>query len=519
MDIVGEKNLRHMWDELAHIYAEKKALIFEDYYGNTSEFTYTELNAKINQAANLFLSLGVHKGDKVAVQLYNCPEFLMCWFGLAKIGAVLVPINTQYIHDECEYIVKKSGATMVVTEEDFLTTYQQFQLKSDNPVKQVLIARTEKQNIADVANFGELLKKQSTQLDQIIPLNSEDTAEILFTSGTTSRPKGAVLTHCNFLFAGHFTAWQGSFRTDDRYLTMMPNFHVDFQCNASMPIFTVGGTFIVLEKYSARKYWSQICNYRATVTQFVPLVVRTLMLQPQMAWEKNHCVREVMFGLSLSDQEKTQFEERFAVRLLNSYGMTETLVGSITDCPGEKRHWPAVGRAGFAYEAKIIDDDGNEVPPHVVGEIYLKGVPGRTIFKEYYNNPQATAKTLNAEGWMHTGDNGYRDETGLFYFVDRDVNMIKRSGENISSTEIENILACHPKIAEASVIGVPDPIRDEAVKAFVIFKEGLSATVEEILDYCSERMAKFKVPSYIEITTSFPRTCTGKVQKKDLRNM
>lgn len=375
-----------------------------------------------------------------------------------------------------------------------------------------MLARSEKQ-IPGTINFWDSKEKQPKELNELRPLSSDDVVEILFTSGTTSKPKGVVITHCNMLYAGIFTAWQLSMRHEDRFLTIMPAFHVDFQLDAFMPILTVGGTMIVVEKYSARRFWKQVCDYKATITECIPMMARTLMLQPQQEWEKDHSVREVYFYLALTKKEKNAFEERFNVRLLNSYGLTESLVGVIGAPPNGERNWPSIGKPGLSYEAKIIDEEGNELPPNMIGEIYIKGIPGRTLMKEYYHDPEATAKALKPGGWLYTGDKGYVDESGWFYFVDRKVNMIKRAGENISTTEIENILMCHPKIEEAAVIGVPDPIRDQAVKAFIIFKDGEELSMEEILDYCKGRLATFKVPSFIETRTSFPRTCTYKIQK------
>nr|WP_295970111.1 crotonobetaine/carnitine-CoA ligase [uncultured Bacillus sp.] len=513
MDIVGNKTLRDMWDELAQIHNQKTALIFEDFQGRMSEFTYSELNEEINKTANLFLDLGIKKGERVAVQLHGSPEFLMCWFGLAKIGAVLVPINTQYKEEEMGYILDKCGVTHVVIEEQFLPIYENRKASSEMDLHSIIIARSAKK-IPGTLNFADMRKSQPGELKEIRPLSSDDTAEILFTSGTTSNPKGAVLTHCNIIFSGIFGAWEGALTKNDRFLTVYPPFHVDFQLNAVVPAFTVGATMIIVEKYHASTYWKQICDYKVTFTHCIPMIVRTLLLQPQQEWEKNHCIRDIFFCLSLTDKEKADFEERFAVKLLNCYGSTETLVGVITDFPFDERKWPSVGKAGLSYEAKIVDSEGNELPPNSIGEICIKGVPGRTLFKEYYNDPEATAKTLKPGGWMYTGDKGYADEAGWFYFVDRKVNMIKRSGENISATEIEKILMDHPKIAEAAVIGVPDPVRDQAVKAFILLKEGEELSTEEILSYSQSRMAEFKVPSFIEIITSFPRTCTGKVQKK-----
>jgi crotonobetaine/carnitine-CoA ligase len=351
-------------------------------------------------------------------------------------------------------------------------------------------------------------------LTKTVTISSDDIAEILFTSGTTSRPKGVEITHCNLQHAGYFTAWQTCLRSDDVYLTMMPSFHIDFQCNAAMAAFTVGAKLVMLEKYSARKFWKQICEYKATITHSMPMIVRTLMLQPVMPFEREHCLRDMLFFLHISDQEKQDFESRFNVQLFNSYGMTETLVGLIGDSPTEERHWPSIGRPGLGYEAKVTDEEGQELAPNVVGDLWVKGVPGRTILKGYYQDPKSTAEVLSPEGWLYTGDKAYVDDSGLFYFVDRKTNMIKRAGENISSTEIEKVLMSHPFIQDAAVIGVPDLIRDQAVKAFVIFNEGQSLTVEEILTYCTNNLARFKVPSFVEIKKSFPRTCTCKVQKK-----
>lgn len=519
MDIVGDKNLGHVWEDLAETFGAKTALVFEDTQGETAEFSYAELNDEINRAANLFLGLGIGKGDRVAVQLHNSPEFLFCWFGLAKIGAIMVPVNVHFLHGECAHILMKCAPKAMVIERPFLTRHKQLQSEYGISIPHMLVARENPEtDVQDAINFNTLLAKQSTTLDKQISVSCDDPAEIIFTSGTTSNPKGAVITHYNLCFAGRYTAWQVAIREDDRYLTMMPACHIDFQCTAAMPAFTAGATFIMLEKYSASKFWNQICLHRATLTECIPLMVRTLMLQPQQAWEKNHCLRDVLFYLTLSDEEKDAFIERFNVKLFTSYGMTETVVGIIGDRPGDERRWPSIGRSGFCYDVRIIDENGSELPAGVTGEIAIKGEPGKTIFKEYYQDPEATADTLTPDGWLKTGDKGYTDEDGFFYFVDRKINLIKRSGENIASTEIENLLVDHPHIMDAAVIGVPDPICDEAVKAYIIVKEDKQLTPDEILEYCSERIAKFKVPAIVEIRKSLPRTCSGKVRKGDLKN-
>ncbi len=326
-----------------------------------------------------------------------------------------------------------------------------------------------------------------------------------------------MITHYNLRFAGYYSAWQCALRDDDVYLTVMPAFHIDCQCTAAMAAFSAGATFVLVEKYSARAFWGQVQKYRATVTECIPMMIRTLMVQPPSVNDRQHHLREVMFYLNLSEQEKDAFCERFGVRLLTSYGMTETIVGIIGDRPGDKRRWPSIGRAGFCYEAEIRDDHNRPLPAGEIGEICIKGVPGKTIFKEYFLNPQATARVLEADGWLHTGDTGYRDEEGFFYFVDRRCNMIKRGGENVSCVELENIIAAHPKIQDIVVVGIKDSIRDEAIKAFVVLNEGEILSEEEFFNFCEQNMAKFKVPSYLEIRKDLPRNCSGKIIRKALK--
>ena len=217
------------------------------------------------------------------------------------------------------------------------------------------------------------------------------------------------------------------------------------------------------------------------------------------------------------DEEKERFEERFRVSLLNSYGMTETVSG-VTCAPltGEKR-WPSVGRAAPSYCIKIVDESGQELAPGQVGEICVHGVPGRSLVLGYYKDEEATARLLDPDGWLHSGDRGYLDEDGWLYFIGRSSDMIKRSGENVSSLEVECVLTSHSDIADAAVIGVPDPIRDQAVKAFVQLRPGSVLTKDEITEYCTPRLAKFKRPTIIEFVDDFPRTATGKIKKSHLR--
>lgn len=515
-DIVGNVTIRDWWEERAVTHAERTFLIYQDKEGETCEYTYRTFNEEIDRTANLFLERGIGKGENVAVQMHTSPEFMMCLFALAKIGAVLVPMNDQYLQEECEYVLEKCAIVAAVISEEFVDLYDA--IRADGYEFSKGLLRIASGRVSDGAessdDFTALKDVQPSKLREVRPLSSDDLVEILFTSGTTSRPKGVELTHANLVFSGIYGAWETALDEDDRLLSTMPACHSNFQLAALTPVLYVGATLVAIEKYSARKFWQQVRHFRATVTQCVAMMLRTLMLQPIDENEQDHCLREVLYFLPLTDEEKIAFEERFAARIMNTYGSTESLVWVLTDLPHGSRKWPSVGRVGLSYQVKIVDDEGNELPAGEVGEIVIKGEPGRTLMRGYHRDPEETAKAFDEHGWMHTGDKGSRDEEGWFYFFDRKTNLIKRAGENISTIELENILVAHPRIAEAAVIGVPDPIRDQAVKAFVLPVEGATITVQEVLDYCAEHMAAFKVPTYVEIRSDFPRTCSMKIEKK-----
>ncbi len=516
MDIIEQKNLGKFWESLAQRYNSKTALIFEDRNDNTVKFSYFEINEQINKTTNFFIKLGIKKADKVALHLYNCPELLFSWFALAKIGAIMVPINAHYLYKESSYIINKCQPKLVIIEEQFLEIYEQIKKEKKTSLQNIVIARKKNKDFHPYINFNDEIEKQSTIFNKNFKVTSSDTVEILFTSGTTALPKGVVVTHYNMLFAGHYTSWQAQINHEDIYLTVMPAWHIDFQCTAAMPTFSSGATLVLLEKYSARKFWNQICCYRATITECIPKIINTLLLQPKKVWEKNHCLREVFYYLPLATKYKNAFINRFGVKLLTSYGMTETIVGVIGDRPLDKRKWPSIGKVGFSYEIKIIEDN-KVLPENSIGEIYIKGIPGKTIFKEYYNDLKATKKVLNKDGWFKTGDLAYIDSEGYFYFVDRKSNIIKCSGENVSANEIEIFLSSHPKIMESAIIEIIDSIQCEQIKAFVVLKENETLTEEEIIDYCKKNLADFKIPRKIEICNSLPKTYLGKLKKNVLK--
>ncbi len=527
--IVGNDNLRSLWERLSRDRADHVFMEYQCKEGERRTFTYAEFDRYINRTANYFLSLGVKKGDNVAFQLYNSPECVSVAMALAKIGAVAVPINMANMVEECAFVYEKCGIDIVVAEPDCQPFYIEgvpedvewrnplpAKIEQVYPMPRVLVTHHHEGEplFGRAVDFDAEVARCSDVLEERCELSALDTAMIIFTSGTTSCPKGVELTHGNMLFGGYFGDWQCALTPDDRLLTTMPAFHSNFQTAALMPVLTAGATLIFIEKYSARRYWKQVREYRATSLQLTAMLARTMMLQPEAEGERDHQVRSVQYYLAITEEEKDAFEERFGLRLMNCYGSTESVCWVLTDLPYGERRWPSIGRAGLGYEVEIVDEDGRPVSAGEVGEIVVRGVPGVTLMKGYYREPAITERTIDAAGWMRTGDKGYRDDQGWFYFVDRKSNMIKRSGENISASEVEGVLMEHPAISEAAVIGVPDPVRDQAVKAFLIPEEGCSVDVDEVVEYCRGRLAGFKVPSILEVVEDLPRTSVGKIAKK-----
>jgi len=223
-----------------------------------------------------------------------------------------------------------------------------------------------------------------------------------------------------------------------------------------------------------------------------------------------------MYAIAITEEQWEEFETRFNVPLSDLWGMTETLAETTMNPPDLEMKRNCIGLVRLGNEMKVVDEQGKEVPPGTVGEMVVQGVPGRTLMKGYYKNPEATAQTIQ-DGWLYTGDNAYMDEDGYFHFVDRKKDMIKRGGENVAAVEVEYVISLHPKVQEVAVVGVPDPIRDEAIMALIVLKKGETSDADEIINFCKEKLAKFKVPSYVEFKDSFPKTSIGKIQKNILR--
>lgn len=512
IDSLGNRTLNDLLAERVELHGDKTWLVFEDRQGTGCELSYRQFSDKVAGAARGFASVGIKQGDAVVVHLRNCPEFLIAWFALAAIGAVMVPSNTANTAPELNHVIGHSEAVAVVTESDYLDIF--LELQPEHPHLGTLILARGGETRGKVKDFAALMVA-SAELPEIT-VRSEDLQEMIFTSGTTAKPKAVMLTHANALHGGEETVKGVALDSSDRCLTALPLFHCNAQALSVLGALTAGATLILLEEFRASRYWEQVRQHRATYTSLVAMQLRTLLAQPPAETDGNHQLRRLFYAINVTDEEKEAFERRYAVKLINGYGMSELMIlASIVPVFGRQK-WPSIGLPALDRTIRIVDENGDDVPAGAVGEIIVSGMPGRTVMKGYFKDPAATSHALR-DGWLHTGDNGYLDEEGYLYFFDRKKDVIKRAGENVSASEVEAVLVQHPAIAEAAVIGVPDPVRDEAVKAFVVCRDGEQLADEDIRAFCKTKLAPFKIPTEVEFLAELPKTSIGKIEKKLLR--
>ena len=512
-NIVGKRNLRKALEQKARAHPDKTFLIFEDEEENVSSYTYAEFDAMVNRTANGLLSLGVEKGDKVNLQLTNCPEFLFSWFAIGKIGAVMVPTNPLSPPDELAYPIRHSESVVSITQPDLLPGIRAIR-GSCTDLRHVLVTGPDDPG-EGASPFSALVEGQSDALAPV-PLYPLDDAAILYTSGTTSLPKGVLVTHANYIYASEVVSKLMRLGPEDRQLITLPLFHANAQYYSFMTALNAGASVALMPRFSASRFMEQSGRHGCTVTSLFAAPIRMILAQPRTPTEGDNGLRMTIFAQNVTEAQLDEWEERFGAPLLQIYGMTETMGQPLVNPLDYTRDNMSIGMPSLGYWCKVVDENGDEAPDGVPGELLVKGEPGWTVMKGYFRDEENTARTIE-DGWIRTGDIAEVDEEGYFRFVDRAKDMIKRAGENVAAGEVESVIKQHSCVADAAVIGVPDEMRDESVKAFVILQEGMTATDAEIIDFCKERLSKFRVPELVEFRDEFPRTSVGKIQKHILR--
>ena len=499
-------NIRELIERNAERNPNKIFLYFEE-----QEVSYEAFNHKINRAANVFLELGIKKGDRVCLFLPNCPEYLYGWFGLSKIGAVLVPINTNYRTEETKYIINHSEATTILVHSSLAAVVDNIKLETSG-LKNFLMMGGAVKNSGYIS-FEGAMESASTKLKPI-DIREDDICEIMYTSGTTGPSKGAVMTHKYLMLGGYGFRYPMDVTPEDRLFTCLPLFHGNAQAYSTLGALTAEASLILVDRFSASKFWNQIRHYQATVFNYIGAMVSILSKQPESDKDRDHPVRAAYGSPALDKPFQDYLEQRYGLTFVTGYGLTECALCLIQPLHGLRKE-KSIGLpkqipgAGFVNEVRIVDENDKPVPAGTVGEIVVRNP---VVMKGYFKEPELTRKAIR-DGWLHTGDQGWMDEDGYFFFADRKRDVIRRRGENVSSIEVENVINSHPKILESAVIGVPAELYDDDVKAYVILKPNENLDPIEIIQWCKERLAYFKVPRYIEFRDEFPKTPTHRVQK------
>jgi crotonobetaine/carnitine-CoA ligase len=498
--VVGTRSLRSALEDKARRFPERPFAFFEDQGGERRSWTWREFDRDVNRACHLLLAHGLRHGDRFNIHLGNCPEFLLFWMAAAKTGTVMVPTNPISTADEMEYVLVHSESRVAITEAQHAAAIHAVRGRCPD-LGDVVECRP-----ADSALAG----MPSSAPDCAV--GSSDLVSIQYTSGTTSRPKGVLLTHANYLYGGEAMCKAMRVLPSDRHVIVLPLFHAGAQLHAVLPMLLVGGSLALIERFSASRFVEQVIEYQATLAALFAAPIRMLLAQPRSARDAHMPLRAASYAQNITPAQWEEWHERFGARLMQIWGMTETMSLPLVhplDLPPKPL---AMGMPVLGYECKVVDEAGAEVSAGTVGELVVSGVPGISLMKGYFKNDAATAAALR-DGWLHTGDQAVMDEEGWFTFVDRKKDMIKRAGENVSATEVEETLKGHQAVFDAAVVGIPDPIRDQAVKAYVMLNAGAVATADELICWCRERLSPFKVPALVEFRASFPRTSVGKIQK------
>ncbi len=498
-DILGER---------ARLTAEKTALV---YIPTGERFTYRQMDDRATRCARLWTEVcGLHKGDRAGILANNRVEFLDTFFAAAKSGIILVPLNTRYTPHELEYIVRDSGMRALLYEEEFAETVRALRT-------QVSLAHWIA--LDHPAGAGDLIYSDSVAPLSTAPLEArcqpEDLLCLLYTSGTTGKPKGVMTPHRMVAWNGYNTAVSWQLMESDVSPIFTPLYHAGGLGAFLTPVWTFGGTIVLHRGFDAAEIWRTIEHERCTVVLGVPTIYKLLMEAPEFQKADLRHVRWFISGGAPLPLYIIEAYQKRGVVFKQGYGLTEVGVNCFAmTVEDSRRKAGSIGKPMMFTQARLVDGAGREVPAGEVGELLLRGPH---VCKGYWNNPQATAAALDAEGWFHTGDLARRDADGFFYIAGRAKDMLISGGVNIYPAEIEGELLQHPAVQDAAVVGVPHPTWGEVGVAFVVLRPERRATPEELAEFLAGRLAKYKVPREFQFVASLPRTPYGKVLKGELR--
>jgi long-chain acyl-CoA synthetase len=471
-------------------------------------FSYSELDRAVRGVATSLRTRGIAPGDRVALLVPNVPEFTIAYFGILYAGATVVPINVLAAAPEVTYFLEDSGARMLIVHPLFREAGQQGAAPLGVPV---VIATSD---VAD-DTIGGLARAEP--VSEVHPTSPQDTAVILYTSGTTGKPKGAELTHSNLLLNSTVVAPKLMPDAPDghRALATLPLFHSFGQTVIQNAMIATGGSFTLLARFTPEEAFELIERDRLTVFAGVPTMYFALL---HHRGDRAHDLSTLMVcltgGAPMPIEVMNAFEEKFNVEIFEGFGLSETSPVASFNMSGKPRKAGSIGYPVWGVELCIVNDADEPLADDERGEICIRG---HNIMKGYLGRPDATKEALRG-GWFHSGDIGYRDSDGCYWIVDRKKDMILRGGFNVYPREVEEVLYEHEDVVEAAVIGVPHESHGEEIKAIVALGPDAKVTPEELKAFCQERLAAYKYPRIIEIIPELPKGPTGKILKRELRD-
>ncbi len=495
--------------------------------------TYQQIKELSDRFAASLGSLAIRKGDRVILLLPNSPQFLIAYYGILKAGAVVVPLNPLSAERELEFYLADSGAETVITIPLFLNKVAP--LRSKTPLKHIVYSRLadflpfplnlvqgfreqrliRRQEAAAMLDFKKLLKQAHGPDWHPEPVQPDRMAVLIYSGGTTGVAKGIMLSHFNLVANAHqIIAW-GHLTDEQGVLAVLPLFHgfgMSVTMNAAV---LAGGEIILLPRFNAKQIAKTIQKHRPSFFIGVPTMFVQLSNLPDIHRFNFSSLRGIFVGAApLTKAIKDEFEKKTGGRMIEGYGLTEAVTGIMAN-PYQGMH--KVGSIGIPFpdvDVKIVSlDDGHDLAPGDLGEIALRSP---TVMLGYYKNDEETKKTI-VDGWLYTGDIGYMDQDGYFYITDRKKDLIIVGGFNVFPREIDELIYQHPKVKEGISIGIPDPRKGERIKVYVVFKDGETATKEELIAYFKERLTPYKVPSEVEFRTELPKSMIGKILRRALR--
>ncbi|WP_254829271.1 AMP-binding protein [Haloglomus salinum] len=500
-------------ETLVTLLADRAASIGDGPLVHTADRTYSyrELDRQSNAIANALVDRGVEPGDRICTFLENSPEYLAVWFGIAKAGAVMVPLNTDLYGEGLAYVLRDSTATTIFIDDATREHYETVRGDDNHVETEFLLGEAPPRS--SYQSFAALLDAEQAMGPSRSPRGS-DPMSIIYTSGTTGEPKGVVLPHYSYITTGSvFADMVLSSGRDDRAFTTLPLSHANAQQTTVPGAILAKTDFALYEEFDPDRFWDQIRRHDATVFNYIGTMITNLHnteAKPDDA--DNPAVYGV--GANAPPGVFDSFEPRFDVQLVEGYGLTETAtIAAINPVDAPRRG--SIGKPLPHTEMEIVDEEDRPLSPGEEGEIVVRPLEPNVFMLGYHNRPEETVDAWQ-NLWFHTGDIGYKDEDGYFHFVDRKAYAIQQPGGNISSYEVESVLSDHPDLKEAAVFGVPDDRGSEAVKAVVVPKPGAMPTPVDIVDYCDGKLAYFKVPRYIDIRDELPKTSTERVKKYEL---